>query len=171
MNSIRKLFNGFLGFVMAVSAVMLAVSTLLSCINVFLRYVLGTSFPWADEMSIYLAVVMIFIYQCKLEFEDDQLSISALVKKYSDKRIFIKAVYALRTVITFILYIMLIRSGLTVVNQHLMYNAATPVMRFPLWIITLIVTIGLILVIVYWIVKLVLRPKKTIVEMEGGQHG
>jgi len=171
MDSVRKLFNGFLGFVMAVCASMLAVSTLLSCINVFLRYVLGTSLPWADELSIYLAVVMIFIYQCKLEYEDDQLSISALIEKYKNKRIFIKAVYYLRTVITFVLYIILIRSGITVVNQHLMYNAATPVMRLPFSIITILVTIGLILVIIYWIAELVLRPKKTIAEMEGGQHG
>lgn len=160
MRTIRRIFEFNLQIITWISAVILAISTVLSAINVFLRYGFDSSLVWADELSIYIVILMVFLFQPYLEYKDDQLSISVITEHFANKPIVLKIMYFIRMLITFVLYIVLIRSGFALISQNLMYQAATPVMRFPLWILSLIVTIGLILVLVYWIVKFLPDEKK-----------
>lgn len=169
MGFIHKVFEYNLRIISGVAAVFLTVSTVLACINVFLRYLFGSSLPWADELSIYIVVLMVYIYQCKLEYDGDQLSVSVLVEYFKNRPIILKCMYYLRLLITISLYTLLLNSGFKVVKQHLMYKATTPVMRMPLWILGLIVTIGLILVILAWIIKSLPNKKKNDLQKEGEQ--
>lgn len=160
MRSIRNVFEVNLKIITWISAAFIGMSTVLSVINVFLRYGLGTGWVWADEFSIYIVIVMVFLYQCNLEYRDDQLSISVLAEVFSDKPKILKAMYFFRMAVTFLLYGILIRSGFSLISQNMKFQAMTPVMHVPLWILSLVVTIGLILVLVYWIVKFLPEGKK-----------
>jgi len=160
MRAIRNVFEVNLKIITWISAAFIGLSTVLSVINVFLRYGFGTGWIWADEFSIYIVIVMVFLYQCNLEYRDDQLSISVLAEMFSGRPIVLKVMYFFRMAVTFLLYGILIRSGFALIKQNLKFQAMTPVMHVPLWILSLVVTIGLMLVLVYWIVKFLPEGKK-----------
>jgi len=171
MGFIRKVFEFKLRIIGGIASIFIAISTILASINVFLRYLFGSSLPWADELSIYIIVMMVYIYQCKLEYDDDQLSISVLAEYFRNKPVILKSMYYVRMVVTVSLYGMLLNTAFKVVQQHWMYKGATPVMRMPFWILGLIVTIGLILVILAWIVKFLPEKKNKDTKKEGEQIG
>ncbi len=61
----------------SISVVFITIATALAAVNSILRFV-GVGFPWADELYVYLIVLMVYLALPQMEGAGDQLCISAI---------------------------------------------------------------------------------------------
>ncbi len=146
----RKILDGGLKVLVAISVVFLAASVALSTLNAISRSFFLTSFPWIEELCCYLAGLVMFLMMPYLEFTDDQLSISFLDEKFKNNQTARKILFYIRGFFTVLFNGILIRAGFRVVERNLNLGSASPVMKIPYGGLYTVVLAALVLVIVYW---------------------
>lgn len=82
MDSIRKLLNKFLNFLAGVS---FAAMVILTCWQVFTRYILKNPSPWSEELVSYLFAWMALIGASVVTGERGHMNIPIVVDKMGDK--------------------------------------------------------------------------------------
>lgn len=144
-----KPFQWLKNTVSGIGAFLLFVSTLLAAFNAIARYTINFSSSWADEICVYGLVVAVFLTQCKLEADDDQLSI-AVLDPYLNK--FGKDIlFWIRAIVTIGIWITLVVVGWDVIILNYELNMVTSLMMFPMWIIFTAYTVGMALILVAWV--------------------
>ncbi len=140
----------------SISAVLLALATGLVFLNIVFRDLFTAPIPWAEELSVLLLIMMIFVSQVFLEIENEQLAITFLSAKWRGplgRRI-------LRTangLIVIVVYGALTRAGLAIVITNYRLKSTTPVLQLPLFMIFSVVTAVAFLIVVNWVIELVFR--------------
>lgn len=163
---LRKFIDGFITVIIGLSVCLLAVGAVLYAINSILR-TMSLNVAWIEEYSIYSLVLVVFLMQSKLEFRDEQLSISILADKVKNKPIPRRIIFSIKGVITIAVYAVLFQTGLTVIKQNLFYGVVSPILAFPMGLYFVLVNICLALVVIYWIIHIFTKRWNPYEESEG----
>lgn len=103
------------------------------------------------------AVIIMYLMQPRLEYEDQQLSIAILDEKLKNNPIARRIIFYIRGGVTLFIYILLIKAGFDVVRVNAGTQSATPIMHLPYAVLYSIVIVLMILVIVYWVFHFFLK--------------
>jgi TRAP-type C4-dicarboxylate transport system permease small subunit len=141
----------------AISAAFIAAAALLSTYNAVTRSFFSFSSPWIEELSCYLCALTMFLMTPRLEYHDEQLSISFLDEKLKTRPPLRKLIFYIRGVVSVFLYIILLRAGYSVVERNLAIGSRSPVLRMPYGYLYTLVMIAVILVIIYWVFHFFLK--------------
>lgn len=136
----------------------LVVSTVLVFLNVIARDVFVAPIPWAEELSVLLMVMSVYLVQPALEVSGRQLSITVLSSRWSGplgRRLHRTAT----ALVSIVIYGALAWAGFGVVAMNRSLGPTTPVLALPLWIIYGALTAVVLLIVLLWIVDLV-RPRR-----------
>jgi len=146
MRHIRKVF-------FIISAGFITAATALAAVNAILRF-LGVGLAWADELYIYLVVLMVYLALPRLEGAGDQLCITAIdswVKGEKGKRI----LNYFRQVITTAALIVLSYYGFQVMLKAFVRNQVTYILMIPKGILYLIAAVSIVVTILALLVVII----------------
>lgn len=124
---------------------------------VMARNILQISTPWSDELLKLLFVWSIFVCSALAFLNDELISLTLFEDDAKEKGKM--ALYGIFKVIQYVAT--LIISGLlvyqiwTIVNTQLSTGEATTVLKYPLWIMNSGILVGMVLTVVFGIIKLV----------------
>lgn len=143
-----------------ISAVILLVCAILSAGNAISRYFFSVSSPFIEEFCTYGCVLLMFLMQPRLEYKDEQLSISVLDEKLAKFPAIRTVLFWFRGAVTLFIYFFIIRAGFEVIRMNVNNGASTPVMHFPYSILYGIVVAAMLLLVVYWIFHFFINDHK-----------
>lgn len=124
---------------------------------VMARSILQISTPWSDELLKLLFVWSIFVCSALAFLNDELISLTLFEDDAKEKGKM--ALYGIFKVIQYVAT--LIISGLlvyqiwTIVNTQLSTGEATTVLKYPLWIMNSGILVGMVLTVVFGVIKLV----------------
>lgn len=124
---------------------------------VMARNILQISTPWSDELLKLLFVWSIFVCSALAFLNDELISLTLFEDNAKEKGKM--ALYGIFKVIQYVAT--LIISGLlvyqiwTIVNTQLSTGEATTVLKYPLWIMNSGILVGMVLTVVFGVIKLV----------------
>lgn len=150
-----------------IAAMLLAASIFVAFFNVIVRkffHGLG-GFTWAEEMSSYACVLMLFIGVAFLELTNQHLSIgilSSLVKNEKALGIVNQATRVFRGAVTLLLLGIVVRSGFVVLQNMYRSQMLTYAMQVPKLYFFAPMLVGFVMVIVVWVSILVFYRGKEI---------
>ena len=144
-----------------VAGVFLGISVFFATINAFVRYGLGSSFPWAEEFCTYLVVILVFLVQPWLEAADEQLTIGILGSRLKNEALK-KVIFIVRGIITVVIFYYLVQFGIYVAEKAYVNKTVTYVLQFPRYILYAITTGIFGLVIVEWLAVIFLNKGEKI---------
>lgn len=124
---------------------------------VMARNILQISTPWSDELLKLLFVWSIFVCSALAFLNDELISLTLFEDDAKEKGKM--ALYGIFKVIQYVAT--LIISGLlvyqiwTIVNTQLSTGEATTVLKYPLWVMNSGILVGMVLTVVFGVIKLV----------------
>lgn len=124
---------------------------------VMARNILQISTPWSDELLKLLFVWSIFVCSALAFLNDELISLTLFEDDAKEKGKM--ALYGIFKVIQYVAT--LIISGLlvyqiwTIVNTQISTGEATTVLKYPLWIMNSGILVGMVLTVVFGVIKLV----------------
>ena len=124
---------------------------------VMARNILQISTPWSDELLKLLFVWSIFVCSALAFLNDELISLTLFEDDAKEKGKM--ALYGIFKIIQYVAT--LIISGLlvyqiwTIVNTQLSTGEATTVLKYPLWIMNSGILVGMVLTVVFGVIKLV----------------
>ena len=142
--------------VFAIATAFLSVGCVLVVLNAISRKFFNMGFPWAEELSTYLVVMMLFLSLPHLERLDRHLCIGILMSRLkSDKS---KNIFRIiRGAWTIFIMVVLLRYGYTLVQTIATNNVVTYILKWPRAPIFTILLIGFALIIVVFICIIFIR--------------
>lgn len=153
MNICLKITRQFRSLLMALSSVLIALAAVLATLNALARF-MSSGVPWAEELTSYFVVLLVFLAIPFLEGKGDQLCITAidlLVKGKTGQRI----LNYIRGLVTGAAAVMLSYYGFTVTLNAFIRSQVTYVLHIPKGILYSIATITLALTVVVWLVIMI----------------
>ena len=154
----RKLLNkamfGFDNVLMSISSFLLLISVILSVINAIARSLGMMGLIWADEVSVILVVVMVFLLQPFLEYSGKQLNIGFL----DNLRLPYKVNIALEVFRGLVIIAVIGYLGyytLSTIQLSMRFNFTTPVLQFPRSVLYMFMLASFILTIISWVIKII----------------
>lgn len=123
---------------------------------VMARNILQISTPWSDELLKLLFVWSIFVCSALAFLNDELISLTLFEDDAKEKGKM--ALYGIFKVIQYVATLVI--SGLlvyqiwTIVNTQLSTGEATTVLKYPLWIMNSGILVGMVLTVVFGIIKL-----------------
>ena len=134
----------------------------LAVINAFFRKVFNMGLPWAEELSLYMVVMMLFLAMPYLEQIDRHLCIGILMSKLKTEKSknFFRIV---RSVWTIAVMGILFRFGITLAKAMVASHVATNILRWPRLPFFSALLIGFIMIIAVYICIIIVK--------KGGQIG
>ena len=121
------------------------------------RNILQISTPWSDELLKLLFVWSIFVCSALAFLNDELISLTLFEDDAKEKGKM--ALYGIFKVIQYVATLVI--SGLlvyqiwTIVNTQLSTGEATTVLKYPLWIMNSGILVGMVLTVVFGVIKLV----------------
>lgn len=153
----RKKFVGAMAKVddvfLLISAVFLIVTTILAVINAFVRFTKMGNITWAEELNTILMILLVFLGQPSLEFNDKQLCIGILqsmLKKESAKRLFV----IVRGIITIGVTLFLMFYCFKVTGNAIKFGYVTSVLFFPRKYLFMCMIAAYLLIVLSWAVTI-----------------
>lgn len=123
---------------------------------VFSRNVTHVATPWVDELLKLLFVWCIFVCGALAFWSDDLISLTLVEDAYKEKK---PAVYGVLKGIQFVCALIfggLLTSQLfTIVQTQMTTGETTTVLQYPLWVMNLGVLTGMLLIVIFGVIKLV----------------
>jgi TRAP-type C4-dicarboxylate transport system permease small subunit len=150
-----------------VSIFFLCASTVLATLNAITRkFFIGFGgFTWAEELSTYCCVLMLFIGVAYLELTNKHLSIGILENLVRDEKkraVLDPALRIFRGIVTLFLLGIVIRYGIIVLQNMAASNMITWALRVPkLWFFIPMLA-GFAMVIVVWVSLLIFNKGKAV---------
>jgi len=145
MPVVEQLF-GYIGVIMI----------LVETYAVFSRNVTHVATPWVDELLKLLFVWAIFVCSALSFWSDDLISLTLVEDAYKEKK---PAVYgalkAIQLVCALIFGGLLTYQLITIVQTQMGTGETTTVIQYPLWIMNLGVLTGMVLIVIFGVIKLV----------------
>ena len=140
-------------FMFMVSGAFIGLATALAALNALLRF-FGLGLGWADEMYVYLVVLMIYIALPQLEGTGDQLCITAIdswVKNPKAQR----ALNYIRGIITSAALCTIAYYGFNVMVKAFKRNQLTYILQLPKGVLYGIVMLCLFITVIVWLVIMI----------------
>ncbi|MBR5509156.1 MAG: TRAP transporter small permease [Lachnospiraceae bacterium] len=145
MPVIEQLF-GYIGVIMI----------LVETYAVFSRNVTHVATPWVDELLKLLFVWCIFVCGALSFWSDDLISLTLVEDAYKEKK---PSVYGILKGIQFVCALifggLLTSQLLTIVQTQMNTGETTTVIQYPLWVMNLGVLVGMVLTVIFGVIKLV----------------
>jgi len=145
--------------ILALAGIFLFLSTALAVVNAVMRFSNLGGIAWGEEVSTLLVVVMVFLSQSFLEYNDDQLCISILqstLKNDKWKRFF----HIIRGLATLFMTGLLLYYAVPVTVKAYERNLVTQVLHFPRYILYGFMIINFVLTIISWLATIFLAKGK-----------
>lgn len=124
---------------------------------VLARNILQISTPWSDELLKLLFVWSIFVCSALSFLTDDLISLTLLEDNAKEKGKM--AVYGVFKIIQYVAGLgicgLLVYQVATIVSTQLSTGEATTVLKYPLWIMNSGILLGMVLTVIFAIVKLI----------------
>lgn len=133
------------------------VIVLIGLANVFFRYVLNNSLPWAEESMRYLCIWMVFVGSSLTVRSDGHVAIDivqSLIKKPTGKIV----VYTATRVIAALSMLVLFPYSITLIEK--MGKGMTATTRVPMYVVYLAVPVGIICMLLAFVHTIPERVKK-----------
>lgn len=124
---------------------------------VLARNILQISTPWSDELLKLLFVWSIFVCSALAFLNDELISLTLLEDDAKDKgRMAVYGIFkVIQYVATLIISGLLVYQIATIVSTQLSTGEATTVLKYPLWIMNFGILVGMVLTVVFGVIKLV----------------
>ena len=137
-----------------IAAVALGVIVLINGANVLGRHLFASPIAWAEEGMIYLMVLTVFAGSCTVTWRRQHIRIEALVERLSltGRR----AALIVSTCVALVVLGATIWGSFAVVSMLHMFDQRSDALEIPMWIPQAVVTAGLTLNALLFIVRLVL---------------
>ena len=141
-----------------IAGVLAFFSTLLSTAGAIFRYVFKAPIVWGDELCVYAVILMVFVCLPGLEWEDNQLNISAILSVVKSQAGRTALIY-IRGVITMLFNGVLAYFGFVMAQRTISRAVLTPVLRFPKGIPYYFVAICFAISVIVWIIIMLRKGK------------
>lgn len=151
MKVISKIMTGLTHVLEFLAGVMILFSTLLSTIGVFCRYVLKAPIVWSTELCLFAVIGMVYLAMPVLEYQNDQLTISAILKWVKGEK-GRKILVFIRGIITIITSAVISYYGFVIAFRSISRNILTPTLRFNKGYFYLLVAICFAISVLVWLV-------------------
>ena len=147
----------------AISAACLGLMTMLCFVQVITRYCIGYSITWAEELSVMLFIVSIFIGAIGGTRRNQHMRLEMVVDLFKPKT---KAIIEIVADIVFIIVACVLIYAICINIQNLfLYKMKTPILKLPKWIPYTVLPISLFMIKVRLIEGIV----KTIKDIKTGK--
>lgn len=150
VNTITWLLKNIAGF-------LVFFSTLLSTAGAISRYSFKMPIVWIDEICVYAILLMVFLIMPELEYSNNQLTISAILRFFGDRGHTV--LIFIRGVITMAASCILAYYGFVIAQRSIERMVLTPVIRFPKGIPYYIVASCFVLSVLVWIIIMLRKGK------------
>jgi TRAP-type C4-dicarboxylate transport system permease small subunit len=122
----------FLSFLEAISTILLVGCTINGFVNVIARYIFAKPLAWSEESGVLTMLWMVYLSQCILEANNDQLRLTILFNVVGKKIQYV--INILRSILTVVMSCYIVFSGMGIVIRNYELKVATQALNFPLWI-------------------------------------
>lgn len=139
-----------------IAGAMIALASLMACINVVSRYCFHHSFAWAEELCTYMCTLVVFLVFAWLETEDQQLCIDLVTSTVKNKTVLL-VLYVLRGIVTLVITAILIRFGIAAILNAFNLGTVSFVLKLPRYIMYCVVVFGYVCVMLGWLSVLLLN--------------
>ena len=139
-------------------------SSLLLFVNVVMRYIFLLPIYWAEELSRYLMVWMIFIGASQVTLQGGHIAVD-IVPRLLSKRANLTLALAINLVCILFSIVLAYFSY----KQMMRVKAAhqiSPAMELPMWIAYLAIPLGAVLMLIRFIQQMILRLRGKTIEMQ-----
>jgi TRAP-type C4-dicarboxylate transport system permease small subunit len=152
----RRIFNA-----MGMAAgLLMGFATLLAAVNAICRYALNHSIVWAEELSTYICVLIVFVALAWMESEDRQLKIDIFNEKVKNEALK-RAIFVLRGLVTLAIFALLIYSGFHTIVSTYNTHSVTYVLKIPRFILYIFVVFSYVFASIGWLGVLLLNKGRT----------
>jgi TRAP-type C4-dicarboxylate transport system permease small subunit len=150
VNKLKTTIRGIITALVYTGSIMMVASMILATVNVFSRKIFNTSFPWAEELCIYLVVMGFFFSIPYLELKREQLHVellSSFIKSVTIQKTF----YIVFGFLEIILFIIMIYYGLYSTSAARHSGVTTNYLLIPKYLLYGTVVAVYVLSIVSWL--------------------
>lgn len=132
------IWRAFQDRVLAPAAALLLIGcTLLALVEIFRRYLFGTSYEWQQDAVIYFILSATFLYFSVAQRQRSHLSVTmlpdALATLGPRARQVAEAIRLVALVLSFLFLLAVVRWGIPEVEDSLRYGSRTESLGFPMW--------------------------------------
>ncbi|MDR3296322.1 MAG: TRAP transporter small permease, partial [Clostridiales Family XIII bacterium] len=156
MNPAVKIVGKINEILFDIATALLAISCGLEVVNALSRKFFNMPIVWAEEISTYFVVMMLFLSLAYIERADKALCIGILMSKLKNgtaKKVF----RIIRGAWTIAVMGILIRYGITLTQNMAASHVATNILRLPrVWFFSVMV-VGFVIIITVWLVIIFAR--------------
>lgn len=145
-NAIHKACQFFL------AADLLAVTFILT-INVILRYIFKSSWPWSEELSRYLVAWLTFVGAACCVTEGSDITIDSITGLFSKKGQ--KIIAIITTLISIAFMIIFIYTSMQMTMRSFQNGQMATAMKLPIWIVYMSMPVGGALTVLRLVEKLI----------------
>ena len=149
MKAYKKLMNGVAAFEKVVQSVIISFVTILTFINVCVRYLSDGQFAWSEELVINLFVLLIMM-GCGLCAREGSLISLSLVYDYVNLKVK-KVMVVIITIANTAFWVILLKTGIDKVLNQVASGKQTPSLLWPEWVFTIFLPIGAVFLILHTI--------------------
>ena len=149
MKAYKKLMNGVAAFEKVVQSVIISFVTILTFINVCVRYLSDGQFAWSEELVINLFVLLIMM-GCGLCAREGSLISLSLVYDYVNLKVK-KVMVVIITIANTAFWLILLKTGIDKVLNQMASGKQTPSLLWPEWVFTIFLPIGAVFLILHTI--------------------
>jgi len=139
-------------------------SSLLLFVNVVMRYVFLLPIYWAEELSRYLMVWMIFIGASQVTLQGGHIAVDIVPRLLSKRANVILAFIV--NLVCILFSIVLIYFSYKQMMRVKVAQQISPAMEIPMWIAYLAIPLGTLLMLIRYIQQIILRLRGKSVEMQ-----
>jgi len=157
---LNKSIFAFDRILMTLSSFFLVIAVILSVINALTRAMGVRGILWADELSVILIVVMVFLLQPFLEFSGRQLNIGFLDNIKMPHKVNL-ALEVFRGIVIIVIIGYLAYYTLDTIERSARFNFTTAVLQFPRATLYMLMFASFVLTIINWIIKIIGKLGKT----------
>lgn len=151
----KKFFNDFEG---NVCAIILLLMTILTCVNVFARYVFLSSMPFVEELTPMGLVILSIMGAAIAAQKGAHLGLTVITDRLSPK--YKKYCALLAHTLGFIFGLIVLYYGIETVNVEYVLEFVTSGMQWPEWIFGITIPLGGFFLAVRYIQLFILELKK-----------
>lgn len=151
MKVATTIMNGITKVMEFIAGVLILFSTLLSTAGAAARYLFKAPIVWGTELALFCVIGMVYLAMPVLEYENNQLTISAILKWVKTEKGRKILVY-IRGIITMATSAIISYYGFTIALRTISRNILTPTLGFNKGVFYLIVAVCFAISVLVWIV-------------------
>ncbi len=144
-------------FEISISVFLMSLMTVILGIQVFMRYVMGASLSWSEELARYAFIWLIYLSISYGAKQMRHIKIDAALKLFPDS--WRGYVVLLADVIFLVFALYVVWTSWAVIERQLMLGQTSPAMRMPMWIVYAAPCVGFFMTGIRQIQTIIFRIK------------